>query len=336
MVLRLDSIFDALTPVRLGEDQVAYSVGRVSGHSGYFVGRDGGNRACILISVGERSGRRHAPIRLENLEVEFEVRSRITETSNCSEGLFTVIRCRPTDREIIRYFFSVAEAVLRMLGPNPPPQSIAQAVTHLARIFQRLLGSPTRLVAGLFGELLLIRHAVDPRRALASWRLQESSRFDFTAGDLRLDVKTTAGRSRSHVFSYDQCNPPGTTVALVASLFAERVSNGVSIAELLEAIENAISGNVELTIKLHEAVAGTLARDLQDSLSVRFDEQLAMSSLQFYDLRLVPAIRDGVPPAVSDVHFRSDLSGCEEARIGPLVEREPAVGDLLPRSWIHA
>ena len=43
-------------------------------------------------------------------------------------------------------------------------------------------------------------------------------------------------------------------------------------------------------------------------MGARFDDRLARASLRFYDLAMVPAIRDGVPPEVSGVHFRSDLT----------------------------
>jgi Putative PD-(D/E)XK family member, (DUF4420) len=331
MSLALDRIFDALSPTDFGAGHIGYSVARVSRYPGYFVGRDSNNKACILIALTDQSGRRHAPIRLENLDVEFEVRSRVTETTRSSEGTFTVIRCRSDDIEIVRYFFSIAETILRILGTDPSRVAITQAITHLARIFQRLLVSSQRSVTGLFGELFLMKCCNTPARALAGWRLQDSSRFDFTAGDLRLDVKTASGRMRVHTFSYDQCNPPAGTVALVASLFAEKTATGISIRELVAQIEVSVRYSAELIMKLHDLVAVTLGNSLYESLSVRFDEKLAASSLRFYDLRAIPAIRNELPPGVSDLHFRSDLTGSPEALIPLLVESEPAIDDFLPR-----
>lgn len=43
-------------------------------------------------------------------------------------------------------------------------------------------------------------------------------------------------------------------------------------------------------------------------MGARCDDRLALSSFRFFDLAQVPAIRNGVPPEVSGVHFRSDLS----------------------------
>jgi hypothetical protein len=330
MGMKLNRIFDALLPVRVASDQLVYSVGRIARFPGYLVGRDSGGRGCILISVANPPGYRQAPIRLEYLEVEFEVRSRVTEENISSEGTFTVLRCRSDDSEVIRYFFGIAEAFIQILGIEPTKAAVAEAVVQFARIFQRLVAPPLRSVVGLYGELFLIQQARNPIKALTSWRVQDSSRFDFTAGDLRLDVKATSGRIRIHTLTYDQCNPPVGTSALIASLFVEVTPTGSSLRELIEKIETIVSGRSELVIKLYESVAATLGTSLQEGMKIRFDERLAASSLRFFDLRLVPAIRNALPPGVSDLHFRSDLSNLPETSIAALIDREPAVEDFLP------
>jgi hypothetical protein len=330
MGLNLERIFNALSPVRSDSGQLAYSVGRVPRFPSYLVGRDTSDKACILIAAVDPHEQRHAPIRLENLEVAFDVRSRITEPSRSAEGTFTVVRCLSDHPEIIRYFFRVAETILRVLGTTPTRAGVAEAIAHLARIFQRLLAPPLRPVTGLFGELFLIKQCRNPVKAISGWRLQDSSRFDFTASDLRLDVKTTSARARIHTFSYEQCNPPAGTAAFVASLFAEQTATGISLKELLDQIEPLISGRPELAVKLHETVSSTLGSSLKEAIDVRFDEKLAASSLCFFDLRAIPAIRQALPAGVSNLHFRSDLSGLRESSFQTLIDQEPAIEDFLP------
>jgi hypothetical protein len=241
-----------------------------------------------------------------------------------------VVRCRSVDAEIIRYFLSVAETLLRILGPNPSHAEIGDAVTRFAHIFKRLQSPATRSVSGLFGELFLIRQSRSPFRALAAWRLQDTSRFDFNAGSVRVDVKAAGGRQRIHTFSYDQCNPPSGTTAVVASLFVEQTAGGMSLRELIREIEVLVATNTELVLKLHDTVAETLGLTLREALSVRFDYRLAASSLQFFDLRSIPALRNEPPSGVSDIHFRSDLSGTPQADVRRLLENEPSLGDFLP------
>jgi hypothetical protein len=327
MLLALGAIFEGLpTP---SADHTIYSVSKIPGYPACFVGKDNKASACLLIAAPDGEVQRYTPIRLESLEVAFEMPSVIKQAGEITEKIFTVVRCRSLDAEIIRYFLSVAETLLRIIGPNPTRAAVRDAVTRLAYIFQRLQSPAARSVNGLFGELFLIQCSKDPFRTLAAWRTQDTSRFDFNTGNVRLDVKTAVGRQRIHTFSYAQCNPPSGTTAVVASLFVEQVAGGISLQQIVREIETLIATNVELVMKLHDTVAATLGRSLREALSVRFDQHLASSSLQLYDLRSVPAIRNE-PPGVSDIHFRSDLSACPQANLKLLVEREPLLVELLP------
>jgi hypothetical protein len=328
MALALGPLFDGLSAV--SGDRLIYSVGPIPGYPAYFIGKDNEGKACLLISVSEQDKRQHAPIRLESLEVLFEVPSLIRRAGKVVEGTFTVVRCRSTEQEIVRYFLSVAETLIRILGLTPKRVAVGSAINHLAHIFQKLQSPPARPVNGLFGELFLIRHSGNPFHVIAAWRPKDTSRFDFNTGDIRLDVKTASGRRRTHTFSYEQCNPPSGTLAIAASLFAERVAGGLSLRDLIRDIEALVATNTDLVMKLHDTVAETLGSSLQEALSIRFDQRLAASSLQFYDLRSIPAIRDEPPAGVSDIHFQSDLSNSPKADIAKLLERQPAISDFVP------
>lgn len=330
MTIALGPLFDGLPA--LSGDRLIYSVGSIPGYPAYFIGKDNEAKACLLISVSEKDKRQHAPIRLESLEVLFEVPSLIRHAGKVAEGTFTVIRCRSDDSEIIRYFLSVAETLLRILGTPPKRGAISSAVNRLAHIFQRLQRPPARPVNGLFGELLLIRQSRNPFQVIAAWRPQDTSRFDFNTGDIRLDVKTASGRRRTHTFSYEQCNPPSGTLAIAVSLFAERAAGGISLQELIREIEALVATNTDLVMKLHDTVAETLGNSLQEALSIRFDQRLAVSSVQFYDLRSIPAIRDEPPAGVSDIHFQSDLSNSPQVDIPKILKSQPAIADFFPES----
>lgn len=328
MPVALGPLFEGL-PVP-SADRPMYSVARIPGYPTYFMGKDNGANACLLIAPPDRESRRHAPIRLESLEVAFEVPSVIKQAGKVIEGTFTVLRCRSNDAEIVRYFLSIGEALLRILGPNPTRVAISEAVSKFAHIFQRMQSPAARSVNGLFGELFLIRQCRNPFQALAAWRLQDTSRFDFNTGSVRLDVKTASGRQRIHTFSYDQCNPPSGTTAIAASFFVEQAAGGISLQEIVREVEGLVATNTELVLKLHDTVAETLGRSLREALSIRFDQRLSASSLQFFDLRSVPAIRSEPPPGVSDIHFRSDLSSTPQADLRALLEREPSLANFLP------
>ena len=198
-------------------------------------------------------------------------------------------------------------------------------------MFRRLSRPASRSLNGLLGELFLIAASRDVRVAVTAWRSTDIDRFDFSTGDVRLDVKASAERLRIHLLSAEQCQPPAGTVGLLASLFIEGSGGGQSLRELVAAIEAALGGNDDLILKVQETIAESLGESLPTVMDARFDDRLALASLRFYDLAAVPAIREGVPLEVSGVHFRSDLT-----RVQPLSEAEvqamsEAAPQFLPR-----
>ena len=247
------------------------------------------------------------------------------------QGRFTVIRCTSFDHETVRYFLSVCDAVLSMVGDDPGQSAVALAVNRLAAIFQKTQRPPVRTVNGMFGELFLISISANPVKALAMWRIDETARFDFVDGYVRLDVKTASGRVRAHILSYEQCNPPPGMMAVAASMFVERVSSGLTLRLLVEKLAALVSSQIDLVFKLHDVTAATLGTSLNEAMSMSFDDTLAKSSLRFFNLDDVPAIKEPMPVGVSDVRFRSDFSATDVLSVQDLIDRDPVFWDLLPR-----
>ncbi len=329
----LIAMFEAIAPP-LGDnpDKPLYAVMPIPGYGSYFIGKDTESRACLLAATVDHTHKRQAPIRLESLDVQFELRCQLRRGQEPDrEDTFTVIRCRSLDPETIHYFLCVCETVLRMVGDSPAPRAVASAVNRLAAIFQKMQNPPTRPVNGLFGELFVIWRSRNPIRALAAWRTDETACFDFADGDVRLDVKATSGRVRAHTFSYEQCSPPPGTIAVVASLFVEHSPGGITLQSIIYEIERNTAVNIDLAFKLHDVISATLGMNLSKTLALKFDEKIADSSLRFFSLYDVPAIRGPLVAGVSDVHFRSDLSGLQALPAQALIDRDPTFWDLLPR-----
>lgn len=333
MPARLEGIFEGVAaPLGESPDKPIYAVMPIRGYDSYFIGKDREDHACLLIATSEQGGRLASPIRLENLDVQFELRCHLRRGKEPERtGVFTVIRCRSIDKEIVRYFLSVCETIVGILGDKPKQRDVASAVHRLAAIFQKMQKPPTRPINGLFGELYLIWRSSSPPRAMTAWRVDETARFDFADGNVRLDVKTTTGRLRSHTFSYEQCSPPPGTVAVVGSLFVEPSPGGLALRSLIAGIEVSIAAYPDLVLKLHEVVTDTLGASLSEALAMVFDIKLADSSLRFYSLREIPAIRGPLPDGVSDVHFRSDLSSFSAVSVKAMIEEDAAFESLLPR-----
>jgi hypothetical protein len=327
----LDAAFETIAPPQADAGVQLYAVVSIPGLTSYLVGKDDASRACLLVATAQGARDLHPAIRLETIDVQFDLHCRLKKgTDPASEGVFTVIRCRALDGETIRYFLSVCQTVMKMLGDSPSRSQVAAAVNRLIAIFRRAQNPPSRTLNGLFGELYIISRSRDPAKAVAAWRIDDTARFDFTAGDVRLDVKSSGGRLRMHTFSFEQCNPPPATFGVVASLFAERIARGVSLHSLVERIEGRLAGNADLILKLREVVASTLGSALRDAFDSGFDMRLAESSLRFFRTTDIPAIRGNVPAGVSDVHFTSDLSALQASSAESLAAFGPDIRDLLP------
>ena len=315
------------TPASGDEGQLLYSVREISGYTSYLIGKDSNERSCLLIATSDRAEIKPSPVRLENVDVQFDLPCQTTRPDGgVSEGVFTVVRCRSMDSEIIRYFLSVCQIIVANLGEVPSKEAITDAVRHLISIFKSIKNPPTRSLMGLFGEMFVISRSQSPARAIAAWRLKDTSRFDFTADEVRIDVKTTSGRDRKHRLSYEQCTPPPDTQAIAISIMTERIAGGLSLRDLIALIEAQVAENQDAMLKLHEVVISTLGMAFSESLDVTFDEYLAESSLRYYDLQEIPAIRDPLPPDVSEVRFTVNLSGAS-----PLDDRE--LVDRIPQFW---
>ena len=287
------------------------------------------SQPCLLLGSGETTV--HAPIRLTALEVRFSVPCLIAtgDAAECTEKLTTIV-CTSCDEETQRYFAHVAETILRIVGPNPSIHAIASAVQRLIELFQRLSRPATRSVIGLFGELYAIHQSRSPKVAVQAWRSSVDDRFDFSIDDVRLEVKASSERVRAHNFSLEQCNPPNGTSGLLLSLLVESSGGGLSIQELIERIQRQLEGDADLILRLQETVAATLGDTTLTALAMRFDEGLARSSLQAYELERIPAIREGVPHEVTQVRFRSDISRTMPADLDALGQRSHRLRDLLP------
>lgn len=327
----LESLFDEVAPPEGEDGGSVFSVVQLPSHDSYFIGKDTNGYACFLAETDSSGPTNESPIRLETLDVQFDMQCRLrAPEADDRQGQFSVVRCLDSNHETIRYFLSVITSMIEFLGEHPSATDLAVAIHRLATIFQKLGRVPTRSVNGLFGELFLISRSARPARSVEAWRADDNARFDFSIGDARVDAKCTTRRSRSHNFSFDQCNPPPTVTAVVASMFVEQISSGLSLRELISQIEISLVPRTDLILKLNDVIATTLGTNLPRSLSVCFDTALTESSLAFYDLRDVPAIRGNLPAGVSDVHFQSDLSNVQPWQVAEVIKACPDMLDILP------
>lgn len=317
-------------PTFVLETRLQYHVRPISNFEPHYFGRTNSGLPCLLLSAKGSSLR--VPIRLAAIEVSFAVPCMIAvEGGDERTETLTAITCTATDHVVQSYFAHVCEIILHVVGASPSLEQVVEAVRRLVDLFQRLSAPARRSVVGLFGELYVIHAAYSSAAAVAAWRSTTDDRFDFSVDEVRLEVKTSGTRQRVHEFSLEQCSPPPNTHGVLISLFAEASGGGTSLLDLIERIEEQIGGDANLLLKLQETVAEGFGDNVSAALSMRFDESLAKSSLQIYELRSIPAVREQLPTEVNQVRFRSDLSRTTVADAVALASRDKNLKSLLPR-----
>jgi hypothetical protein len=222
-----------------------------------------------------------------------------------------VVRCRNGDRKLHEYFLRSSAAVVLAVGPEPKPKQVREAIETLVELFRVMPNLPRKSVQGLWAELFLMWQARDAVILARAWHTTPEDRYDFCADDQRLEVKSAAQRRRIHEFSLEQVRPPAGVRVLVASIIVEPSAGGMSLRDLSEGIRTRIVGEPELSLQFDRVLGLALGNAWRYASESRFDEALAGTSLRFFRAETVPAILLPLPPEVSDVRFRSDLSGVQ-------------------------
>ena len=329
MDLNLPDLLLGLNPPERGAEETRFRVRSIPSAQAHFVGLDPAGFPCILLRSGNTDMR--APIQLAAIEARFAVPCHIWEADGQErQETLTVIVCTSPDRQVQSYFLHVCETIIRIVGPTPSFHEIVDTVQRLVDLFRELSRPASRSVIGLLGELCFVNWSNNTITSVRAWRSGEDDRFDFAIEDVRLEVKASRERLRAHNFSAEQCLPPAGTIGVLASLFIESSGGGVSLMEVIREIQRKLANDERLVLKVQQTVAESLGESLPIALSMRFDERIARSSLRLYDLSTIPAVRTGIPPEVTQVHFQSDLRATPNFSREDLIARSARLLDLLP------
>ena len=79
---------------------------------------------------------------------------------------------------------------------------------------------------------------------------------------------------------------------------------------LLAALRGRLSTRPDLALRVESVTAQCLGRFWAPALEESFDLQRGEDSLRFFEAHTIPAVPAELPREVTDVRFRSDLSGC--------------------------
>ena len=250
---------------------------------------------------------------LEILSVEYNLSCTFVD-DNATETprFYTVITLRSLDETLQSEFIDIVLLMLQRLPSLPSKREIAIEVENLTSIFSAMKCPPRKHIQGLWAELLVIERSLVPETVINAWHESPSSKYDFTMGRDKVEVKSTSGEERKHHFSLDQLNPSRNSRLLIASIIVRESGHGnggVSVRELYDKIcEKAVS--IDARMHLYQVIAETIGTDIHKMEDVFFDYIEASDSLRFYDANEVPGInKDGIMQGVSSVGFNSDLTG---------------------------
>jgi hypothetical protein len=226
-------------------------------------------------------------------------------------GNFTIIRCTGRERNLHIYFLRVVSLLFELLPEKPTKKQVSNAIRTLINLFRSMTSAPRKSLQGLWAELFVIDYSTNPKILLQSWHHTPYDRHDFNMGNERLEVKSTSQQIRQHHFSLEQLAPIQDVEIIIASLFTERVSSGVTVMDLVDRIRPRLQKSSDLIAHLDLIVASTLGSNWISAFDEPFDRELAANSLQFYYASNIPSVQLPLPSGVSHVHFQSDLSMCE-------------------------
>ena len=260
--------------------------------------------------------------RLKYLLLEQDKECKISENGKTSFQTFTLITFISSKRELHQYFLQIAETFIKSIDSKSTQQDIIETLNKFIEIFRVLSEPPTNTIQGLWSELFLIENSTAPERLLYYWHNSPEDKYDFDAGEEKIEVKSNSAFERVHIFSSEQLNPPQGCQVLVASIFMQRNDLGQSIQQLIESITSKIERNLELVEKLNRVVCKTLGSSLEDSIKIGFNYQTAKYSLKFYKHQDINKVEDVyIPIEVSDVKFKSDLSKVNSVNVATLMPK---------------
>ncbi|OKZ38387.1 MAG: hypothetical protein BHV68_11295 [Bacteroidales bacterium 43_8] len=224
----------------------------------------------------------------ELLSVEYDMECTINEVSgNSILRKFAIITLRSSDKHLQSYFIEIFAMMLMKMPQQPSKQELSIEVERLVAIFSALSATPRKKIQGLWAELLVIERSLDPQTLINAWHSIPSSKYDFTLGRDKIEVKSTSSEERVHQFSLDQLNPSPSSRLLIASITVRESGQD----------------------RLYTIIAQTLGNDINKIDAVCFDYITASDTLAFYDYQMIPRIlKKDVPSNISEVRFVCNIT----------------------------
>ena len=230
------------------------------------------------------------------------------DNKNVAEKDYSIIQMVSDDQDLIKYFFQVITIVLKRIPINPKVRTLKEEISKVIEIFTVPPKFSKEVVRGLWAELLVIERSSNPEYLVRACHEEPEDRYDFNDSIDKIEVKSTSGDQRSHLFSLEQLNPNDSSNLIIASVFVNPSGIGKNIFDLMDMISPRLK-DTDCSLKLAEIVLKPIGLHLEERRNLYFDYNFASDTLTYYDSKVIPSIdKNSIPSTVSAVHFRSDMS----------------------------
>ncbi|WP_457618087.1 PD-(D/E)XK motif protein [Lutibacter sp.] len=307
-MIDLKEIYDNL-PLPKGNNLHSYSAKAIEGFENHRIGKNYLNNPSLLIFISEQDKDFYvANQNLFNLKVSHNLKCEVVLENKNIYNNFSVVTYTGQDSDIKDLFLKTSQILIQSLGRNPSNKKIKFIVGKFIELFKSLKEVPKKSLQGLWAELFVIEQSKSPEKLIAGWYSIPEERFDFSFGDLRLEVKSANSEIRKHFFSSAQLNPIGDIRIVIASILVNRNVGGVSLKEIIEKLNIKLSSYPKQMEKLHLTVYSVIGSDIDKINEVRFDYSLAKETYKLYNSTEIPKIESiSIPKEVTNVKFVSNL-----------------------------
>lgn len=307
-MIDLKEIYNKL-PLPSGNNLHSYSASAIEGYENHRIGKNYLDNPSLLIYVSEKDKDFYiANQNLFNIKISHNLKCEVLLEKKTIYNNFSVVTYTGQDSDIKDIFLKTSQILVHSLGHNPSNRKIKFIVNKFIELFKSLKEVPKKSLQGLWAELFIIEQSKKPEFLIEGWHSIPEERFDFSFGNLRLEVKSASSDIRKHYFSSNQLNAIGNTRIVIASVLVNRNAGGISLSDLIKRINKKLSSFPKQKEKLHLIVYSVLGTDIDKINEDRFDYSLAKESYKLYSSYEIPKIENrNIPKEVTNVKFVSNL-----------------------------
>jgi len=261
---------------------------------------------CIFIET--KSSEIFSNLKSSYIEITHQRKRNIETNGNMVFCVCSKITCETRDEALVELFFDCLRPCLEKLKIPCEPNEINDLMKRMIELFSSLDKEKRRDIQGLWSELFLINNSSNPEEMVACWHDESNEKYDFSKDRNFIEVKSSKGNKREHVFSLEQAHGKAENTVLIASLRLDEDDEGYSLKSLLDEVLEKVKSNSELVEKVQYNVRSILGKSWKSALDVSFDHDYAKSELNFYDLKDIPKLDKACRvEGVSNIKFSSDL-----------------------------